>query len=102
MQHLVYCKCSINVLADIVTFANSLALEGKRGLEEVGSTGRGSSQMRAAEFHGVEEKDGGEQDGGCAALESIQEPPGKGWEGLVFERRSTSSMRGMNLEAISH
>lgn len=48
----------MNALADIVTFANSLALEGRRGLEEVGSTGRGSSQMREAEFPGVEEKDG--------------------------------------------
>ena len=43
----------------------------------------------------------GGQDGD-EALESVQAPPRKGWKGLVFKRRDTSSMDVVNLEVISN
>lgn len=73
-------------------------MEGRRGLEEVGSMRRGSSQMRGLscmEWRRRTEQGrrgctfGRGQDGGCVALESVQEPPRKGLGGLVSERRST-------------
>lgn len=36
-------------------------MDGRRGLEEVGSMRRGSSQTRGAEFHGVEKDRAGKE-----------------------------------------
>lgn len=53
----VSCKCSMNVLGGIVSFATSLAMKGEEGLQQVGTLGGFSQGGGARVPLGVREED---------------------------------------------